>query len=291
MATNNIGGQTVGDTLAGLTSRLETNSETAALDAQVLLAHLLSKPRSWVLAHPEFSLSATAFARLRAMTHRLEAGEPFPYILGSWEFFGLQFDVTSDVLIPRPETELLVERAIAWLKDQESGVRGENVLDMGTGSGCIAISLAVNVPGLSIIATDISSAALKVAHGNAEKMKVSGSINFLGSDLFSNPSLEIPFSMIVTNPPYIPTRTMRQAAIFGREPTIALDGGTDGLALIRRILSASSDHLLAGGLLLMEIEASEGQAVLALASEAFPKARIQLHQDLAGHDRLLEVQK
>jgi release factor glutamine methyltransferase len=291
MATNNIGGQTVGETLAGLTLRLEGTSDTAGLDAQLLLAHLLERPRSWVFAHPDVPISTAACARLEAITHRLEAGVPLPYILGSWEFFGLQFRVTQDVLIPRPETELLVERAIAWLKDHESGVRGENVLDVGTGSGCIAISLAVNIPGLSITATDISSAALKVAHDNAEKMKVSGNINFLESDLFSNPFLKKSFSMIVTNPPYIPTLSMQQAAVFSREPTMALDGGPDGLAIIRRILSESSERLLAGGLLLMEIEASEGQAVLALASEAWPKARIQLHQDLAGHDRLLEVQK
>jgi release factor glutamine methyltransferase len=162
-------------------------------------------------------------------------------------------------------------------------------MDVGTGCGCIAISLAVNVPGLSITATDISPAALIVARCNAEKMNVSGCITFLEGDLFPNPLLPYSFSLIVANPPYIPTKTLHKTPVYGREPTLALDGGSDGLALIRRILTETPDRLTSAGLLLMEIGASEGPAVLSLAVDAFPKARIQLHKDLAGHDRLLEV--
>ena len=287
--------QTVGETLDILISRLEKNSEIPGLDAQILLARTLDQPRSWVLAHPEEPLTENQFAALEALVACLEEGQPLPYILGTREFFNLEFDVTPDVLIPRPETELLVERAIAWLSKPGAGSRKLSVLDVGTGSGCIAISLAVNVPGLRITATDISNTALQVARRNAERLGVAACITFLEADLI--PDLLIPdplyprsYSLIITNPPYIPTRTLHRTRVYGREPTLALDGGSDGLALIRRILTEVPDRLVPGGLLLMEIEASEGPAVLSLASAAFPKARILLHKDLAGHNRLLEVQ-
>jgi release factor glutamine methyltransferase len=120
-------------------------------------------------------------------------------------------------------------------------------------------------------------------------MDVSACITFLEADLFSNPLIPAYFSLIVANPPYISTKTLHKIPVYRREPTLALDGGSDGLALIRRILAEAPDRLISGGLLLIEIEASEGAAVLSLASDAFPKARINLHKDFAGHDRLLEV--
>jgi release factor glutamine methyltransferase len=269
---------------------MEKTSDMPGLDVQVLLARLLDRPRSWVLAHPEATLTLIQSAALEALVARLEGGEPLPYILGTREFFGLEFEVTPEVLIPRPETELLVERAIAWLRKLEPGSREVRVMDVGTGSGCIAISLAVNVPGLFITATDISPTAVKVACCNAEKMNVSGCITFLEADLFSNPLIPDSFFLIVANLPYIPTKTLYKIPVYGHEPTLALDGGSDGLDLIRRILIEIPDRLTSAGLLLMEIGASEGPAVLSLAVDAFPKARIQLHKDLAGHDRLLELQ-
>jgi release factor glutamine methyltransferase len=291
MVTNKIGEQSVGETLTWLISRLEKTSDTAGLDAQVLLARLIHTPRSWVVAHPEALLSRTSFSELELMVSRLEQGEPLPYVLGTWEFFGLEFELTSAVLIPRPETELLVERAIMCLRKPGVAAQDLNALDIGTGSGCIAISLAVNLQGLSITATDISNAALNVARRNAEKLNVSGRITFLEADLFSNPLIVGPFSLIVANPPYIPTDTLHMLPIYGHEPNLALDGGPDGLDLIRRILKESPSWLTSDGLLLMEIEASQGIEMLSLASEIFPKARILLHKDLAGHDRLLEIQK
>ncbi|HEX7621625.1 MAG TPA: peptide chain release factor N(5)-glutamine methyltransferase [Anaerolineales bacterium] len=290
MATIKGRGQTIGETLEGLISRLEKISDTPGLDAQVLVARLLDRPRSWVLARPEAPMTRSQEIALEEQVTRLEGGEPLPYILGFWEFFGMEFDVTPDVLIPRPETELLVERAIAWLRKPEREGRVLRVMDMGTGSGCIAISMAANVPGILITATDISPAALKVARGNAEKMHVSDRINFLEADLFSNSLLQDPFSLIVANPPYIPTKTLQKIPVYGREPTLALDGSFDGLNLIRRILREAPGRLFRGGSLLMEIEASEGPAVHSLATVAFPKAQIRIFKDLAGYDRLLEVQ-
>ncbi len=308
MVTSKAGVQTVGETLDGLISRLEKTSETPGLDAQVLLARLLDRPRSWVLAHPEAPLTGDRYAALEALVARMEGGEPFPYILGVWEFFGLEFEVTPDVLIPRPETELLVEKALSWLRSRPTlKCRGMDTksaeldweipraLDVGTGCGCIAIALAVNAPELRIYATDISSAALRVAQRNADRLGVAGRVSFLEADLIPdslspNPTLPNSFSLIVANPPYIPTKTLHKIPVYSREPTLALDGGSDGLALIRRILTKVPDRLISGGLLLVEIEASEGPVVLSLASDAFPKARIHLHKDLAGRDRLLEVQ-
>ncbi len=283
-------GKTIGETLGGLITRLKMTSDMPGLDAQMLLACLLDKPRSWVLAHSEEPLTRSQNAGLETLVARLEGGKPLPYIVGHWEFFGLEFEVTPDVLIPRPETEMLVERAIAWLRKSEPGSRELRVMDVGTGSGCIAISMAVNVVGLSITATDISFAALKVARRNAEKMNVSRDITFLETDLFPNLAISDSFSLIVSNPPYIPSSTLYKIPVYGREPTLALDGGPDGLTLIRRILAEVPHQLIPGGLLLMEIEASEGPAVLSLASDAFTNARVQLHKDIAGHDRLLEVQ-
>ena len=290
MSTIKTGGGTVGETLDRLIFRLEKKSDLPGLDSQVLIACVMGRSRSWVMAHPEATLTENRQAKLEAMVVRFEEGEPLPYILGIQEFFNLEFVVTPDVLIPRPETELLMERAIDWLRKRKPVGEKLSVLDVGTGSGCIATSLAVSITGLSITAIDVSKAALEVALGNAKKKKVSGSITFLESDLFSNSLIPNAFSLVVANPPYIPTRTLYQTTVFGREPTLALDGGTDGLALIRRILKDVPNRLLPGGMLLMEIEATEGPAVLSLASAAFPNARIKLHKDLSGHDRLLEVQ-
>jgi release factor glutamine methyltransferase len=290
MVTSKAGEQTVGETLDGLISRLEKTSDTPGLDAQVLLARLLEKPRSWVLAHPDVPLTENRIFVLEALVARLEGGEPFPYVVGAWEFFGLEFEVTPDVLIPRPETELLVERALSWLRKPRSGNRGVRGMDIGTGSGCIAICLAVNAPELRIIATDISSAALRVARRNADSLGVADRVNFIQADLIPEDRFPEPFSLMLANLPYIPTSTLHKLPIYRREPTLALDGGSDGLALIRRILTKAPDRLTSGGLLLMEIEASEGPVVLSLASAAFPKARICLHKDLDGRDRLLEVQ-
>ena len=282
--TNRVGGKTVETALDDLIFRLEKTSDTPGLDAQVVLARLFGKPRSWVMAHPEAPLTGNRSIALDGLVARLEAGEPLPYVLGRWEFFGLEFEVTSDVLIPRPETELMVERAIAWLQMHPDC---RHAADIGTGSGCIGIALSVNVPDLRVAATDISPQALEVARRNAVKNGVSEQMEFLCQDLFP---ADGEHNLIIANLPYIPTNTLCRLPIYGREPTVALDGGVDGLDLIHRLLVEVPDRLLPGGLLLMEIEASEGPAVLSLAYDVFAEAEIHLHKDLSGHERILEVQ-
>jgi release factor glutamine methyltransferase len=284
MMTNKDGWKTVGAALDDVISRLEKNSDTPGLDAQVLLARVMNRPRSWVVAHPEASLTHNRVAMLETLVARLERGDLLPYVLGRWEFFSLDFEVSPDVLIPRPETELLVERAVAWLQLHPDLC---HAADVGTGSGCIGISLAVNVPDLQVMASDISSEALKMAQRNAVKHGVGQRMEFLCCDLFPP---ETEFDLIVANLPYIPTQNLHRLPVYGREPVVALDGGTDGLDLIRRLLNIAPDRLIPGGLLLMEIEASEGPAALSLACDIFAEAEIHLHKDLAGRDRILEVQ-
>jgi release factor glutamine methyltransferase len=275
---------------SNITDRLTGLSDTPALDASVLIAHLINKPRTWVMAHPELRLTAEQHQQLDDSLTRLERGESFPYVLGHWEFFGMDFDITPYVLIPRPETELLVEKAIAWL--QVSPVR-RTIADVGTGSGVIAVSIAVNVPDANIIATDISVNALDVAKKNARKFDVEHRIEFIQCDLLPPIpdffSTEQHLDLICANLPYIPTDTLRGLPVFGREPTLALDGGEDGLALIRRLLSIGPEWLAPNGMMLLEIESTRGIQALNLACDLFSEATIHLHQDLAGQDRLLEI--
>lgn len=271
--------------LSEITDRLTPLSDTPVLDASVLLAHIIHKPRAWVTAHPELTLTTEQQNRLDGSLMRLERGESFPYVLGHWEFFGMDFDLTPDVLIPRPETELLVERAISWLN--ESAAR-RTVADVGTGSGVIAVSIAVNVPDANIIATDLSGKALDVAKQNAKKFDVDHRIEFVPCDLLP-PKPEQHLDLICANLPYIPTNTLHALPIYGHEPALALDGGQDGLDLIRRLLQIGPEWLAPSGMMLLEIESTLGLQALNLACDLFPQAAIHLHQDLAGQDRLLEV--
>jgi len=277
--------------LSDITTRLASSSDTPALDASVLVAHIIHKPRTWVMAHPEVALTEEQQNQLDTSLQQLEKGKPFPYVLGHWEFFGMEFDITPDVLIPRPETELLVEKAIAWL--QQSPVR-RTVADIGTGSGAIAISIADTIPDAHIVATDISSKVLDVAKINAHKFHVEKRIEFVECDLL--PALlesfpaEKQFDLICANLPYIPTETLHALPIYGREPTLALDGGADGLDLLRRLMKIVPDWLARNALMLLEIEATQGVKALSLAFDMFPNAEIHLHQDLTGRDRLLEIE-
>ena len=272
----------VGETLGRL-------SDTPQLDAQVLLAHVFQKPRTWTLAHPETPLTAPQLDSVEQAVSRLKTGEPLPYVIGHWEFFGLNFDVTPDVLIPRPETELLVEHAVAWL---QSTPEAQSVADIGTGSGCIAVSLAVHVPELQVVATDISPKALDVARRNARKFHVEHQIEFVECDLLPTPNNlpSEPFNLICANLPYIPTEALHNLTVYGREPALALDGGMDGLDLIRRLIALAPKWLVPSGRMLLEIEATLGVSALSLAYDSFSEAKIHLHQDLTGRDRLLEIQ-
>jgi len=270
--------------LSDVTNRLSSISDSAALDASVLIARIINKSRTWVMAHPELSMTREQQDQLNDSLMRLERGESFPYVLGQWEFFGLSFEVTPDVLIPRPETELLVEKAIAWLNKNPER---RNIADVGTGSGAIAITLAVNVPNANILATDISPKALEIAKRNAQKHGIANKINFVECDLLPERSS---IDLLCANLPYIPTETLHTLPIYGHEPTLALDGGTNGFELIQRLLQISPKCLTPNSLMLLEIEATLGRQAVELAQQILPNTNIQLHKDLTGRDRLLEIE-
>ncbi len=262
--------------------------ETAGFDAQILLAHVTGHNRAWLLSHPEASLTDDQGKVLEDAIKKLQNGLPLPYFLGKWEFFGLDFVVTPAVLIPRPETELMIEAVLTQVRSQP---RLEyNILDIGTGSGIIPISLAVHIPSANFIATDISAAALDIAHANAERHGVSNRITFVETDLLPD-NLELAnFDIICANLPYIPRDTLTGLEIFGKEPTLALDGGDDGLDLIRRLMNKLGMENPADNLILFEIEQSQGPEVSILARLAFPNANIRVQRDLAGFDRLVIIQ-
>jgi release factor glutamine methyltransferase len=256
-------------------------TETPRLEAEVLLAHVTGLTRTALLAHPERPLTADDLARYQDLLNRRRAGVPLPYLTGRVEFFGLEFIATPAVLIPRPETERLVERALA--RDPHI------VVDVGTGSGCVAIALAVRLPRAHIYATDLSRAALRVAAENARRHRVADRIHFLQADLAS--SLSGPVDLVVSNPPYVAEEEWASLpeSVREYEPRLALDGGPGGLREVQRLLADAARLLRSGGALLVEIGAGQGPDVAALAYAAFPRADIRILPDLAGRDRILEV--
>ena len=270
--------------------RLSLVSNTPELDARVLLANILDKSRTWVEAHPETPLTQFQLAAVKKALARLEAGEPLPYVLGHWEFFGLDLEINSNALIPRPETELMVEQAIKWLRAMPER---RTIADVGTGSGCIAVAIAKNIYDTKIMATDISRPALELARRNARRHNVGKRIDFVQCDLLPPHPYPFPtdlhFDLICANLPYIPTQTLQGLRVYGREPTLALDGGVDGLDLVRRLLHIAPEWLAPNGMILLEIEASQGMSTVSLAYDAFDNVEIHLHQDLAGQDRLVEI--
>ena len=281
-ATNN---NDVASWLTVLREQLAIVSETAALDAQVVMASVIEQPRAWVVAHPDAVLEPPVTTRLAQAASRLAVGEPLPYLLGHWEFYGLEFEVSPAVLIPRPETELLVEKALDWLQRHPTTRR---TADVGTGSGCIAVTLAASLPGLAIYACDRSDAALRIARRNAARHAVSNSVHFFQADLLT--CVQTSLDLMCANLPYIPHAIAASLPVAVHEPGLALDGGPDGLEIIRRFLFDAPRLLSPGGMCLVEIEANQGAAAVSLAQSVFPGANIRLSQDLNRHDRLISIE-
>ena len=256
----------------------------------MLLAYVLETSRAGLLAHPERPLTPAQLDCYQALVRRRASDYPLPYLTGRIEFYGLEFEVTPDVLIPRPETETLVDLALAH--------QPTSVVDVGTGSGCIAVSLAIHLPEAIIYAVDVSPAALAVAQRNATRHGVAERVRLLTGDVLS--PCPGPVDLIVSNPPYVPTgeRASLPASVRDYEPRLALDGGPDGLAVVRQLLAQAPAVLhrpepvtgYPGGGLLIEIGADQGDAALRLARAFFPHATARVHSDLAGHNRVLEVQ-
>ena len=278
----------VGAALTWATARLRAAGvDSPRLDAEILLAHVLSVDRPCILTHPERSLDAAESASYRQLIIRRTRHEPVAYLVGHQEFYRLDFFVSPAVLIPRPETELLVEAAIVL--GCASQRRPWIVADVGTGSGAIAVSLAVNVPHARVYATDISTEALAVAGENCRRHQVSGRVTLLRGHLLM--PLPEPVDCIVANLPYVSSVEWKSLStgIAVYEPRLALDGGPDGLARIGELLASAELYLRPGGAILLEIGATQG-AVVRLAESYFPQAQVDLLRDYAGLDRVVCVQ-
>ncbi len=258
--------------------------ESPRLDAELLLARVLGVNRAAILTRPEWRLTPKELTAFRRLVNRRAAREPLAYVVGHRAFYDLDLVVSPHVLVPRPETELLVERALELARRREGPLR---IADVGAGSGAIAVTLAVHLPAATVYALDDSQGALEVAAENARRHAVADRVHCRHGDLLA--PLGQPVDLIAANLPYVTTEEWEGLApeIRRYEPRAALDGGPDGLGIIRRLLAMAPPYLWPGGVLLLEIGASQGAAVAALAREHFPQAEVRVEQDYAGLDRLV----
>jgi release factor glutamine methyltransferase len=257
--------------------------DTPALDAALLLAETLHLRREDLFARANDEVAAPDCGKYRALLMRRRAGECIAYILGRKEFRGMEFTVNPRVLVPRPDTETLFEAALEYIAKNDS----LSALDLCTGSGALAISLKKERPSLSVTASDISAEALETAALNARRLLGESEVSLVHGDLFEN--LSDRYSIIVSNPPYIPSSELPYLAPEVQlEPALALDGGEDGLALIRRIVAEAPDHLPPGGVLLLEAGPTQMPQIKALMEE-HGFIGVRLHKDLSGNDRVISA--
>jgi release factor glutamine methyltransferase len=267
-------------------ARLKSVSPTPALDADMLLCETIGVDRAHLLAHGETILTENQAKLFSTMVERAAAGEPIAYIIGRRGFYDLEFEVNSSVLIPRPETELLLEQAFAWARDKPS----LTAADIGTGSGALAVTFADHISDAQVYAVDVSLEALATAAANAGQHSVADRITFLQGDLLQ-PLIEreIQLDLIMANLPYIPSGEIPLLEVSRYEPVLALDGGTDGLELMRRLISQIPVVMKRGGLVLLEIGAGQGGGVLEIVQSLAPRTADVL-LDYAGLERIVRIE-
>jgi len=265
--------------------------KSAMLDAEILMAEAAGVSRARVLAETRSdsaALSPRVVARFGEYVARRAAREPLAYIVGRKEFFSLDFEVTRSVLIPRPETEILVAAALEFISGQPEA----RVLDIGTGSGAIAIAIAANAPGVRIVATDISKESLEVAYRNAERLGVASRIEFRHGDCWAalDGGAPMRFDLMVSNPPYVEDARLDALApeIREHEPRLALTGGPDGLDFYRRILGSAAKFIRPGGELMVEVGAGQAASVIDMCREAGCTGAVAI-RDLAGIERVVRA--
>lgn len=283
-----VAGRTLLDVLRLSTAYLaEHGSTTPRLDAELLCANALRLRRLDVYLQHERPLSEDELGAVREMVRRRGRGEPVAYLTGEREFYGRRFAVTPAVLIPRPETETLVEVALRSLRAARDGRRGVRIVDLGTGSGCIAITLAAELSDLTVVATDVSTDALEVARENAQRHGVSDRVAFAHGSWGG--ALDGAADVIVSNPPYVTVDELERAQRDVRdfEPHLALLAGADGLDPYRAMVASLRDLLRPAGRLLLEIDPRRATAVQELIGGAFPGSETALERDLAGRDRVV----
>ncbi|HWH24892.1 MAG TPA: peptide chain release factor N(5)-glutamine methyltransferase [Candidatus Limnocylindria bacterium] len=289
-----VGAGSAGAVLREAALRLRASgSPTALLDAQLLLGHVLGVERAVLLAEPERRPAAAELAEFARLVERRAAGEPVAYLRGRKEFYGLSLTVDRRVLIPRPETELLVDLALSRLAS--SARRRRRLWDVGTGSGAIAVAVAVEArrrglaDGLRILASDISREALDVALANAQAHGVADTIDFARADLLELEPAE-PADLLLANLPYIPTDNLPGLAVAARfEPVAALDGGRDGLQQLRRLMAGLPAAVRSGAGALLEIGADQAAPASSAATQLLAGWQVAIHDDLAGNARVIEL--
>lgn len=274
------------DARSRLMAALALEPDVAALEAHVLLGHAMNKARAYLLAHPEAELDCNNRAAFDALLQRRLSGEPIAYILGQREFYGFEFSVTPAVLIPRPETELLVELALECIPPQQP----MQILDLGTGSGAIAVTLAKLRPQALITAVDVSPDALAIARQNAARLRTDN-IRFIASDWFQALDPTSQFDLIIANPPYIAANDPHlQQGDVRFEPLNALQSGADGLDAIRRIAQESQRFLTPNGQLMFEHGYNQQEACANILA-SFAYANINCQRDLAKQPRVSSGKK
>ena len=278
---------TVLDVLRWTTARfVERGLGTPRLDAELLVAHVLELPRLQLYVQFERVMTPEELSALRDMIKRRQGGESIAYLTGRKEFWKFELHVDARVLVPRPDTETLVEEALARLGEPgDAGDSGGRIADVGTGSGALAITLAKVRAGAAVFAADVSPGALEVARANAERL--GAAVTFVEGDLGAPLAVHAPFTLIVANLPYIPTAEL--ASLPGdvrTEPALALDGGADGLELVRRLVAEAPGLLAAGGALALEIGDGQAEPTRALL-QAAGFTDVQTRKDLAGIERVV----
>jgi len=280
----------IAQSLLTATERLRKSGVPGARrEAGFLLAHILGQDRTFLITHAEDLLGKPQLETFLEHVERRAMGEPTQYITGHQEFFGLDFEVNQNVLIPRPETELCVEIV---LKLYPKSVTAPRICDLGTGSGCLAIALLHQLEDSEAVAIDISEAAIRVARRNAERHGVTSRLDFLVSDCFAAVAKDERFDVIVSNPPYVSGDALEglQREVRDYEPLLALSPGGDGLLIIRRLLFESNNFLRRGGYLLIEIGFDQHKAVEQMIDRNIWRF-LDIHQDLQGIPRTVLVQK
>jgi release factor glutamine methyltransferase len=268
-------------------------ADSPRLDAELLLAHTLGVERPQLMVLWDDCLSPEQATAYTALVRRARDDEPIAYILGERAFYDVDLRVSPAVLIPRHETEHLVEEALAWAGANPDPLRATRlrVVDVGTGSGALAVVLARHLPAAEVWAVDVSCDALRVARGNAEQYGVAGRIAFLCADLLDG--LAGPFQVIVANLPYIDPLEWPdlQPGIRRYEPRLALDGGERGMAVIERLIAQLPDRLGAPGIALLECDHRQARELATRAGAALPDAGVRVLPDLAGLDRVVRIER
>ena len=276
----------------GIRTLESAETPSAPLASELLLMHVLGNDRAWLYAHPEEVLSPAQLEKYLELISLRASGTPTQYLTGKQEFWGLDFEVTRDVLIPRPETEHVIEVAMTRIGEARRGAELK-IADIGTGSGCIAVALAHELPRTQIYATDISRAALAVAQRNAARHGVADRIHFFESNLLAGVTEPVEFDVIVSNPPYVAERDSKSLPrdVHEHEPHIALFAGEAGLDVYAPLIVQAESRLRQGGILVLELGFGTFEAVSDMLDSARGWTRVSATMDLAGIPRVLSATK